>query len=932
MKKSKQSTNQNFNFPRGSEWRKWDLHVHTPESDGFKGTWEEFKIQLQNADCAVIGINDYFSVAGYKKLKEEIKNNTLDIGDKTILPVVEMRMTDSLQNRNTNTNATTHFNFHIIFNDKLDIDDIESFIKSLESSDSIIGSDYNDKEKLKNKKVSFKDTVKKLQSDKKFKDNFLIWLPYDEYGGIDKIDPKSDGWIKADFIKKSHILGSSNKKQINFFLWKSELKTDGTPKFTQEQFKEWFGYKKPCIKGSDSHSKDYPIGKLKDKDSNPIEKFCWIKADPTFEGLRQIVYEPEDRVKIQEEKPEQKEPYNLIDSIKFIDSKSNFTDKEILLNQNLNVIIGGKSTGKSILLREIARIIDPDEVKRRLEEAHLEDYRVYRKNIEKGGKLTDDFIVKWIDGIIDSRNDNNREKKRKIIYIPQSYLNSLVDEEEVQSPIDKLIEDILKNDDNIKDIFNELKYKENENSKNISTEIENLFASLNKEKEINEEIKRFGDKEGIKKYIEKIKNEIKSLQEKGGLIEEEIKKYDYFKGQIDNLNNDLNSYKEKEKVFKKALNIDKFYFTDEFNNILEKYDELNKKASDILKKVNSELNNYLKKEIESLLEEIQRKQIKKEELEKEIKPLIEKVKNDEIIKRKNEFLKEEENKLSQIEKKEKELKYVRNKKEDAIKKLIDYFIEYYNIKNNFRSRLENNYSLGKDLEFKVIIKAKNKEFNMDFIEDIFNMKSLPGEYKDFEFNLDNNDFRNQIEKLLLDILQNKIKLKSKYETKTKEIIQKLFQDWFIINYEITYDGDKVSDMSPGKKSFVLLRLIVELDKSKCPLLIDQPEDNLDNRSIYNEVVKFIKEKKKERQIIIVTHNSNLAVSTDAECIIVANQDGQKNKNKKFKFEYVQGSLEKTFKDPLIKEILYKQGIKEHICEILEGGKEAFKNRRNKYNF
>jgi hypothetical protein len=143
-------------FLKGSEWRKWDLHVHTPESSGYSGTWEEFKVQLQNADCSVIGINDYFSIAGYKKTKEEIANSTLNIGEKNILPVVEMRMTDSLQNRNTTTNGNIHFNFHIIFNDKLNIDDIESFLKSLDSGGSIIGSDYADKERLKDKKVSIR--------------------------------------------------------------------------------------------------------------------------------------------------------------------------------------------------------------------------------------------------------------------------------------------------------------------------------------------------------------------------------------------------------------------------------------------------------------------------------------------------------------------------------------------------------------------------------------------------------------------------------------------------------------------------------------------------------------------------------------------------------------------------------------------------------
>jgi predicted ATPase len=140
-------------------------------------------------------------------------------------------------------------------------------------------------------------------------------------------------------------------------------------------------------------------------------------------------------------------------------------------------------------------------------------------------------------------------------------------------------------------------------------------------------------------------------------------------------------------------------------------------------------------------------------------------------------------------------------------------------------------------------------------------------------------------------------------------------------------------MSPGKKSLVLLKLLIELDNSKCPILLDQPEDDLDNRSIYNDLVKFIKTKKKERQIIIVTHNANLVVGADAECVIVANQDGGDNSNnREYKFEYVQGALENTFLNEISKYILEQRGIQEHVCDILEGGKIAFEQRKKKYNF
>ena len=166
-----------------------------------------------------------------------------------------------------------------------------------------------------------------------------------------------------------------------------------------------------------------------------------------------------------------------------------------------------------------------------------------------------------------------------------------------------------------------------------------------------------------------------------------------------------------------------------------------------------------------------------------------------------------------------------------------------------------------------------------------------------------------------------------------DAIKKLANNWFEFKYHITHDGDKILEMSPGKRSFVILKLLIELDNTnKCPILLDQPEDDLDNRSIFTELVKFIKEKKKERQIIITTHNPNLVVGTDAECVIVANQHGEKTKNiDNIKFNYIQGALENIHKNKGDL-ALDKQSIQGHVCDILEGGQDAFEKRRKKYNF
>ena len=148
-----------------------------------------------------------------------------------------------------------------------------------------------------------------------------------------------------------------------------------------------------------------------------------------------------------------------------------------------------------------------------------------------------------------------------------------------------------------------------------------------------------------------------------------------------------------------------------------------------------------------------------------------------------------------------------------------------------------------------------------------------------------------------------------------------------------YQNDSFAHMSQGKKSFVILKLLLDFSDKKCPILIDQPEDNLDNRAIYKDMVLYLKEKKKERQIILVTHNPNIVIGADAEQVIVANHHGTDSKNtSNIKFEYISGSLENSKpKNSEEIKVLYCQGIREHICELLEGGSDAFKKREKQYN-
>jgi predicted ATPase len=152
------------------------------------------------------------------------------------------------------------------------------------------------------------------------------------------------------------------------------------------------------------------------------------------------------------------------------------------------------------------------------------------------------------------------------------------------------------------------------------------------------------------------------------------------------------------------------------------------------------------------------------------------------------------------------------------------------------------------------------------------------------------------------------------------------------------EGDRIGGfseptMTPGKRALFALRLILAESEDTWPLLIDQPEDDLDSRSIYDEIVPFLKEKKKERQIIMVSHNANLVIGSDSEQIIVANRNGDDRRNEDgLQFNYLTGSIESTKqKDEKCLDTLKSQGIREHACQILEGGERAFEHRSSKYN-
>ena len=139
-----------------------------------------------------------------------------------------------------------------------------------------------------------------------------------------------------------------------------------------------------------------------------------------------------------------------------------------------------------------------------------------------------------------------------------------------------------------------------------------------------------------------------------------------------------------------------------------------------------------------------------------------------------------------------------------------------------------------------------------------------------------------------------------------------FLDYLDINFVLKLGGRPLQNLSAGEKGIVLLVFYLALNKNEIPLIIDQPEDNLDNQSVYSKLVGCISKAKLRRQVIIVTHNPNIAIACDAEQIIYCTMD--KNESRIY---YQSNALENNI-------------TKEHVVNVLEGTMPAFNLRRKKY--
>lgn len=752
-------------YLRGSEWRRWDLHVHTPgtnKNDQYEGTtieerWDGFYRSILDyvgdgsdkvKSIVSIGITDYLSIENYKKV---IAEKRLPGTIKLVIPNVELRMTPMSRNEGINI----HFLFNPVVVDELE----DRFFSKL--SFEYNGRPYSatkaqlislgkaldsslaeDAAYLKGvgQFIPSVDSLKKLFSnDPELRENTIIIVSNGSNDGVTgaannfshiEANPSDFDATRQSIYQFVDAIFSGNPSDISYFLGE---KSDSPDEVIRK-----CGSLKPCFHGCDAHTN----AKLFEPDN---QRYCWIKSDPSFNGLKQVLYEPKDRVRISPLMPEEKSNYHVIDRIVIDDP--DFSPEPIQFNDKLSCIIGGKSTGKSILLHNLALTIDKNQVEEKTEKSKTKT-RVLTK-----------VKVFWKDGEVNETGVQN--DSHKIVYIPQTYLNQLSDENEEKTEIDSIIEEIILQNDNARISHEQMLKEIREYKPSLDKRIYDAVQINEEIQSIKKEMAEIGSRAGIEKQLDGLKKQKEIESKELSISEEDISKYDTAVSELTKLNVQLQT-------------------------------------------------------------------------------------------------------------------------------------------------IENDISIVDSIVSVVIPVETDKAMSDDVRKDISDAVCL-----------------------------NQTIPFSKSFT-PESALRSILDNWYNVTYNVKMGDDLIDEMSPGKKALVLLKLLISLAESKSPILIDQPEDDLDNKSISDDLITFIKKKKIERQIIVVTHNANVVVSGDAEQVIVANQQGNTTPNNKFRFEYRMGSIEDDLpvyddSGTIIHGILNAQGIQQHICDILEGGEKAFAKRKNKYN-
>lgn len=915
---------ENQEYNRGSEWKRWDLHVHTPFSytSEYAGAtedeqWNSFIDGLENLpkDIKVIGINDYLFLNGYKKVLEYKQAGKLP-NIELILPVIEFRLKEFVGNEHLKK-----INYHVIFADQniLDIDAVEAqFLSCFRSSCNLDANNANGvtwggvvtKESLIDLGRHIYDTTPedKRESD----DYFEIGFNNISYS-LDKLRECLGETREPNTYLKGKYVKAIGKSEWEDFRWtgspadkidiinSTHIVFSASP--TVEQANRNIAslnsqsVNSRLLHCSDAHTikqtENDSVVKLDFFNTSPKDLghcFTWVKGFSCFETLRQAVLDYDNRVLIQERNPAEKKnssPELFIDRIEY---KQDGEVYSIYFNKDINSVIGKRGAGKSVLLKHIV-------------------FDVFGGGAKEIKKLND-FKIYWCDGT---------SENKFIEYIPQNYLSTITYEDgDKYDERDAMLRERLFNND----LFKNADINKNEAIDSIELKISSKIKELlNSQKQIidtSNQLKPLGKVEDKENAV-KIKQEEINKLGKIDITNEDILNQTTYFSEIESLNAVIKLLEQDIQIITNIndnksnvsfVTIDNRIF---FGLSQTTLDLIERRIENLSEK---EIKEYLNSLLSDLAEQVTIKNDRKNEIEKKLEPINQKLQQNKTI----EKILKEINHLD-IEKKE-------------IEKLNEFIKESNIKKTGLIEEISGLYLSFKDKIEAIVQTLKNEFNNFTFITFDFTISYNISEYKSKFFDLyidgrsgdrfkkfinEKRDFnKNELIEIIKDIIEDAdgAKLKNAGGDKESSLVAMLNCRYDIdftksVKYKNEDELVDFENMTGGQKAMALLDLIFNLSKSSYPIVIDQPENDIDVSGISNDLKNLILSQKERRQVVVATHSPNLLLLTDSENVIVA-----ENENNIIK--YHNGGIE-------------DKKIQSDIINILEGGAVALKKRMQKLN-
>jgi energy-coupling factor transporter ATP-binding protein EcfA2 len=951
-------------FAVGSRWQRWDPHLHAPGTllnDQYQGDWEGFFEKIEQADPApvALGITDYFTLGAFRGFVAARPRGACP-SVQLVFPNIELRLIVATARR---TPINVHF---LVCPDDLDfLDRIEEKLRSLTfhsqgedypcSEDGLIrlGRVHRSDPKLDAKAAlreganQFKvglEGLRRLMEDAWFKANVLVGVA----GGADGIGgvPSEASFhsLRRELGDLAQFVLSGNPSDRDYWLGsKGDQANEALPK--------------ACIHGSDAHSLEAVL--------NPgLDRFCWIRGAPTFDALRQAIVEPARRVFVGRTPPLGAGPADTISNLR-VDGAPWFENADITLNPGLVTIIGARGSGKTALADLLA-----------VSAGALETEPGPASFVGKAGQLLEGtkLALAWCDGTISPSelpDDIWTLREPRVQYLSQQFVERLCNPEELGETLKDEIERV---------VFSAIEVENRLDSSSFPELRGLLVESARSNQEsaravIKAKSRAIADDLARRDLLPALR--VKADEARRARMAIEAALADIAKSATSATAEEYARAKERLDALQARISAEERRRRD-LDELASEIARQEAAAETAWTQMKSRYIGLLPDETWALLRlrpadsclptlrQLSRDSAAKiaalratgepeaaharrstatlglEALTKEVDRLAKALGLDkETANRKSDLDKRLPAARSDEEKASKAVSYAEGAderiKQAQAGRLAQYELVFESLLSE-RATLEQLYEplhlrIRQEPRLSKLAFVVSRSVDLDAWteagESLLDLRKGPFSGR--------GTLKAKARAELLPAWadgrpsQAKDALRSFLDRYGQDAVRALAQgvspvefgewvfstDHITVRYDLQYEDVPIGILSPGSKGVVLLTLYLGLDKwDRRPLLIDQPEENLDPSSVFSDLVPFFRDAATRRQIVMVTHNANLVVNADADQVIVASAQRHSASDLP-QIRYEAGGLE----DPV---------IQAHVCRLLEGGADAFRRRWRRY--